>query len=465
MLTDSDKSNITMRRPYPVLPQPGEIWELNPQVLSPIKFSTYEENNLYSSEAQRFLQGHTPPRYAMIVTEPDLDNETEIEWKIVSVMLLSGEINFISDVDLLIPGHISGLAQDLLAETWHIQLMLTCNLLQPVGKRLSQEIYDILLDIGDDQHGLVTQQPEISKIERLGLKRGNKKALEIPEIALFHKQEQAWSDVLTIPIASYHTYIKSLKFTSQILHNQLQIEQEWAELESNQNTFLELVSTSLSKTQTVLSHWLQNIFESEWQVVSTFPNFAIATRSHADLQNTPTNPDEIAAIINQLSIENDEKQRQRAVKLLGEIAFGNSDAIQALVCLLRSTSDDETLWTAVESLRKIDPENPAAGVKRVKLIDLGMQIAGKAVALAVALFQKSDGDISVLLQVYPTGNDDYLPPDLKLILLNDSGEILHEVIARRADIYIQLKFSCQPGERFSVQVALGEANITEDFVI
>ncbi|MDZ7962483.1 MAG: DUF1822 family protein [Aulosira sp. DedQUE10] len=454
-----------MRKPYLVIPQPGEIWELSRQVLSPIKFSTNEENNLYSSEAQSFLQGSTPPRYVMIVTEPELENETETEWNMVSVMVLSAETNFISDVDLLIPAHISGLSQDLLAETWHIQLMLTCNLLQPVGKRVSNEIYDILLTIGDGDHGLVNQQPEISQIERLGLKQGTTKALEIPKIALFHKQEQAWSDILTIPIAAYHTYIKSLKLTSQLLNDQLQIEQELTELESSQNQLLQLVSASFSKTQTVLSRWLQNIFEPEWQIISTVPNFAIATRSNADSQNTPANPDEIAAIIKQLSIENNESQRQRAANLLGKIAFGNSDAIQALVCLLRSTSDDETLWIAVESLRKIDPENPATGVKRVKLIDLGMHIAGKAVALAVALLQKSDGDISVLLQVYPTGNDDYLPPDLKLILLDNSGEILHQVIARRADIYIQLKFSCQPRERFSVQVALGEANITEDFVI
>ncbi|MBD2194120.1 MULTISPECIES: DUF1822 family protein [Calothrix] len=458
-----------MRRPYPALPQPGEIWELSRQVLSPIKFSPNEENNLYSSEAQNFLQGNAPPRYVMIVTEPEtepeLDNETETEWNIVSVMVLSVEISFISDVDLLIPAHISGLTQDLLAETWNVQLMLACNLLQPVGKRVSHEIYDILLTIGDCDRGLVNQPPEISQIELLGLKSANKKALETPEIALFHRQEQAWNDVLTIPLAAYHTYLKSLKFTNQILNEQLQIEQELPELESIPNRVLQLVSASLSKTQTVLSDWWRNIFDLEWQVVSTVPNFAIATRSNTDLQNTPANPDEIAAIINQLSVENDESLRQRAAKRLGEIAVGNSDAIQALVCLLRSTSDDETLWTAVESLRKIDPENPAAGVKRVKVIDLGMQIAGKTVALAVALLQKLDGDISVLLQVYPTGNDDYLPPDLKLILLDDSGEILHEVIARRADIYIQLKFSCQPGEKFSVQVALGEANITEDFVI
>ncbi|BAY27059.1 hypothetical protein NIES2100_68800 [Calothrix sp. NIES-2100] len=454
-----------MRKPYPAIPQPGEIWELSRQVLSPIKFSPNQENNLYSSEAQSFLQGSTPPRYVMIVTEPELDNETETEWNIVSVMVLSVEISFISDVDLLIPANISGLAQDLLAETWNVQLMLACNLLQPVAKRVSHEIYDVLLTIGDYAHGLVNQQPKISTIECLGLKPGNKKALETPEIALFHKQEQAWSDVLTIPLAAYHTYIKSLEITNQIINEQLQIEQEISEIESSKNQFLQVISASLRKTQNVLSHWLQNICEPEWEVVSTVPNFAIATRSHTDSENTSANSDEIAAIINQLSVKNDESLRQRAAKRLGEIAVGNSDAIQALLCLLRSTSDDETLWTAVESLRKIDPENPATGVKRVKLIDLGMQIAGKTVALAVALLQKLDGDISVLLQVYPTGNDDYLPPDLKLILLDDSGEILHEVIARRADIYIQLKFSCQPREKFSVRVALGETSVTEYFVI
>ncbi|NER96200.1 MAG: DUF1822 family protein, partial [Symploca sp. SIO1B1] len=40
-----------------------------------------------------------------------------------------------------------------------------------------------------------------------------------------------------------------------------------------------------------------------------------------------------------------------------------------------------------------------------------------------------------------------------------------EVTARQADIYIQLKLNGQPGEQFSVSVALGEGSITEDFVI
>ena len=150
---------------------------------------------------------------------------------------------------------------------------------------------------------------------------------------------------------------------------------------------------------------------------------------------------------------------------MGEIAVGNSNAIQALVNLLRSTSDDETLWSAVESLRKIDPSNPATGIRRVKLVDLGMQIAGNAVALAVALVQKVNDEVGVLVQVYPTGDEDYLPADLQLLLLSESGVILREVIARRTDVCLQLKFSGEPGEKFSIKLALEKANIIENFVI
>ncbi len=466
MRTGCKKSkSANMRKPDSAIPQPGEIWELSRQVRYPGEFSPNEEKELYSTEAQSFLQGNTPPRYVMIVTEAEADNETESEWNIVSVMVLSAETNFISDVDLLIPTNISGLAEDVLAETWHVQPMLVCNLLQSMPKRLSREIYDILLTVGDYYHGLVNQQPETNDVERLGLQLGTQKALEILEINLFHQQEKSWNDVLTIPVAAYQAYIKNVNITSQVLYEMLQINQDLVELESSQNKFINLLSTSFNKTQIILSSWGQNIFEPEWQAFSTLPNLAIATRSYGDSQNPQLNPDEIATIIQQLSPENDETLRQRAAKHLGEIAVGNSDAIQALVSLLRSTSDDETLWIAVESLRKIDPENPSSGVRRVRLIDLGTDIAGKTVGLSVALLQKNNRDFSVILQIYPTENNDYLPHDLKLILLDDSGEILREVTARRADVYIQLRFSCEIGERFSVQVTLGDANFREYFVI
>jgi hypothetical protein len=453
-----EKSKSANMRKASTLPQPGEFWELSRQIRYYGNFQPNDQHKLYSAEAQSFLQTKTPPRYVMIVTEPEAE--------IVSVMVLSGEIKFISDVDVLIPADISGLTQDLLAETWHIQPMLINNLLQPVGKRLSRDIYDILLTIGDYFDGLVNQPPETNAIRKLGLNLGINQGLKSQEISLFHQQEKAWSDVLTIPVAVYHTYLKGVELTSKILNEQLQLEQELAEFEFSQNIFTDLLSTSLNKTYTILSRWTQSIFDAEWQAISTLPNLAVATGSSSgNLQNFPSKPDEIASLIQQLSSANEETQRQRAIKQLGEIAVGNSEAIQALINLLRNTSDDELLWIAVESLQKIDPENPATSIKRMKLIDLGMEIAGKTVALVVAFLQKIDGDISVLLQVYPTGHDDYLPQDLKLRLQDDSGTILREVIARRTDIFIQLKFSCEIGERFSVQIGLGNNNSSENFVI
>ncbi|WP_414527875.1 DUF1822 family protein [Nodularia chucula] len=439
-----------MRKPS-LSAQPGEIWKLNRDV----EFSLNEENKLYSIEAKSFLAGDTKPRYVMIVTEPEVD--------IISVMVLSTETDVISDIDLVIPTHITGLGQDLLAETWHIQPMLVCNLLKSVGKRLSRDIYDLLLNVGDYYHGLINQQPEINDIEQLGLKVGNRNSLHTAEFALFHQIEKAWSDVLTIPVLARSTYLKTVYLTEEILTNCLQIEQEIIDIEFNQNRVFNSLSNSVNQTQIMLSRWGQNIFEREWQALITFPNLVIATRSHSESQNSQQK--NIQALIKQLSSENDENQRQSAAKHLGEIAVGNSDAIQALVNLLRSTSDDETLWIAVESLQKIDPENPATGIKMVKLIDLGMEIASKAVALAVAFLQKAEGDVSVLLQVYPTNNDDYLPTELKLILIDDFGHILREITARRADVYMQLKFSCELGEKFSVQVALGDTNLQENFEI
>ncbi|MEL6164679.1 MAG: DUF1822 family protein [Cyanobacteria bacterium J06628_3] len=451
----------TMRQLYRRKPQPGEIWELSRRSKTPQDFSVSEFNRLYSQEATRFLQGEEAARYVMIVTEPESPVELE-EWQVISVMVLSEKTNFISDVDLLIPSNISGLTQEILAETWHVQSMLVCNLLQPVGKRLSYEIYQILLSVGDYYHGLINQPPTIYNIQDLGLQVGNSKANQAYNIKLFHQQELVWSDVLSVPLAAYRTYLKNFQFTNELLLEALQIEADLTEIEREQNA-VKVLSSSINKTRIILSRWLQNIFEEEWQEFSYIPSLATATRTNNESE--AINNNEIATLIKQLSVENDEHQRQSAANRLGEIAFGNADAIQALVNLLRSTSDDETLWSAVESLQKIDPSNPATGIRRVKLVDLGMQIAGNAVALAVALVQKVNGEVGVLVQVYPTNSEDYLPADLQLLLLSESGVTLREVTARRADVCLQLKFSGEQGEKFSIKLALEEANVIEDFVI
>jgi Protein of unknown function (DUF1822) len=54
---------------------------------------------------------------------------------------------------------------------------------------------------------------------------------------------------------------------------------------------------------------------------------------------------------------------------------------------------------------------------------------------------------------------------LRLLLLDNSGELIHEVRARNLDNYIQLRFNVQTGENFSVSIAVDDSRITEHFEI
>lgn len=152
-----------------------------------------------------------------------------------------------------------------------------------------------------------------------------------------------------------------------------------------------------------------------------------------------------------------------AAERLGEVGRGYGEAIAALIHLIRTTDDEETRWTAAESLWTINPNHPASGIRKVA--DLGMQIGGYAVALMVALLPKADGKVAILLRVYPLRGQTYLPPGLQLVVLDEDGDIFLDNDARDTDNYIQLKFGGSPGERFSVKVAVGDVAITQDFTI
>ncbi|MDY7005144.1 MAG: DUF1822 family protein [Cyanobacteriota bacterium] len=101
-----------------------------------------------------------------------------------------------------------------------------------------------------------------------------------------------------------------------------------------------------------------------------------------------------------------------------------------------------------------------------KLIDLRADMLSHAVVLLVNLVREDDDspEVEITLRVYPTGDDVYLPPNLKLIVLSEN-EVFQEVTARSEDRIIQYKFEGEVGEEFTVQLVLSEAVITENFVI
>lgn len=133
---------------------------------------------------------------------------------------------------------------------------------------------------------------------------------------------------------------------------------------------------------------------------------------------------------------------------------------------------DEALTEGWQSIdRLIDPQANLAwsarenvsGMKGGKLIDLGVQLDRHRVALIVTVIPEAE-KVSVNVQILPTGEDSVLPQQLTVTLRSGTGKVLQTVTARAHDNYIQLRpFRGKPGIRFTVEVALDDAKVSEAF--
>ena len=115
---------------------------------------------------------------------------------------------------------------------------------------------------------------------------------------------------------------------------------------------------------------------------------------------------------------------------------------------------------------ELTPENSLESehiVQRAKLIDLGIQLRDRQVVLLVEINPELKDKISVTLQVHPQPNDAYLPEALVLKVIESSGEVFMQAQSRSQDNFIQLQFSGQKGEQFTVKIILDDAELTEKF--
>lgn len=221
---------------------------------------------------------------------------------------------------------------------------------------------------------------------------------------------------------------------------------------------------SITKTPKIvdLEDWLNNIFENTWQTVEEFfstQTYSMAFRNRSIISEQ-INPNDTTSL------------KQFISTLYANQRYANStqitypthlEPLPALTQLIELTQDDETRWKAIELLWRINPDHPFTKSRRVT--DLGMRLGGYSVALMVAILPKLNGKRGILLRVYPMDNQTYLPQNLKLIGFDENGKTLMEVSARGQDNYIQFRFNADKGDKFSVQVSLGEASITEYFSV
>ncbi|MFB2891577.1 DUF1822 family protein [Aerosakkonemataceae cyanobacterium BLCC-F50] len=114
--------------------------------------------------------------------------------------------------------------------------------------------------------------------------------------------------------------------------------------------------------------------------------------------------------------------------------------------------------------RSSEGEQSIANVTAIKLIELDTQ-PKYPLALVNHIEIEADQKRDILLQVYPIGNEPYLPTGLELIVLDENQEIFLEAKARTTDNWIQLEFRGEPEERFSIKVVLGDGSFSEEFVL
>ncbi len=387
--------------------KPGQIWEVSRQVFSPLEFTPEEQQHFYSPAIFDFLNGDAPPRYVMIVREPEPEMEETPEWQSVSVMLLSVKTDYLSPINILIPTAISGLEQDLIAETSNLIPMLTCNLLRPVGKRLSRKIYDLLLDVGDCEQGFIEKAPSSQEILALGLKQGT---TNHPE---FHQQELDWKTVLEVPVVAYHLYVKAV-------------------LTLDETLLLEQLKAEIRIQPVPLSQWFQGIIQTGWQTFEDVFGIFSATPALEGWRGTSTT----------------------------DFPGGEAEItqIETLVQQIQTTEEDDNLWNAVATLRQLQPNHSALGVRRVKSIN----IQETALVLTLNLISKVKEEVRILLEVNSPDHSP-LPGDLKVMILDENQDIVLEDTTENGIVSIALQGLI--GEKFSVKITTKDDFILEDFLI
>ncbi len=153
------------------------------------------------------------------------------------------------------------------------------------------------------------------------------------------------------------------------------------------------------------------------------------------------------------------QQRQQTVNLsawLKDIYQASWQAIDTFV-----NSDSSSLVFNFRTSAGLSTAN----VKRAKAIHLGTEVDSQQVIMLVELIPSADEQFGIRVQLHPW-NDEYLPANLKIVLLSETAEILQEVQSRLEDNYVQLKlFEGEIEECFSIQIILDNYRITENFII
>jgi hypothetical protein len=106
-----------------------------------------------------------------------------------------------------------------------------------------------------------------------------------------------------------------------------------------------------------------------------------------------------------------------------------------------------------------DPANGVTQIKRIKAVELE---PGETINLMLGIMPTNHGDFDISIELFPAENEIMLPEDVELIVLDERGKSLVQARANKTDSLL-FKLSAEPGEQFSVKIALGDFSHSESF--
>lgn len=192
--------------------------------------------------------------------------------------------------------------------------------------------------------------------------------------------------------------------------------------------------------------------------------------SIADLQSLETllkyiPTDSKSALDNKVSVFTNSKKLTN-IRLWGERIF--SAGWQSVDALF--SKENNPAWSVRSAEQGLKPElrrcdcDRAEVISGGKLINLGVQVVDRTIALTIKAEAVTDTEVEICLRVYPTSGQTYLPSGLQLILLDEVGVVGAPVVARKADNCLQMQFNAEIEELFGVQIELGGFSMKEYFI-
>ncbi|KST62224.1 hypothetical protein BC008_18675 [Mastigocoleus testarum BC008] len=135
----------------------------------------------------------------------------------------------------------------------------------------------------------------------------------------------------------------------------------------------------------------------------------------------------------------------------------------------------EVDWQTIESILLAKPgwqfrsgeEDLSGSVERAKLIDFGIKANRESVGIVVNISRDKNNfdDLNIIVSLYPGHENEYLPPLLHVMILDDEGTAVMEAKTKNDNRKIELEFSASRGDLFSIKIVLGDVSAIENFAI